>query len=104
MGILEYDGPIHQIRRFLSSLLSPCTYDEGCQWPYSPLQYPIDEPRHLSVIPHIIMRDVDGLTCHYDTPLITHHLMATLPFYLSDRAANLLLMTLSAVYCLLSLC
>jgi hypothetical protein len=59
---------------------------------------PIDEPRHLSVIPHIMMRDVDGLICHYDTPLITHHLMVTLPFYLSDRAADLLLMTLSVVY------
>ena len=49
------------------------------------------------------MRNVNGLTCHYDTPLITHHLMVTLPFYLSDRAANLLLSTtLSVVYCLLS--
>jgi hypothetical protein len=35
--ILEYDGPIHQIRQFLSSLPSPCAYDEGCQWPYLPL-------------------------------------------------------------------
>jgi hypothetical protein len=34
-GILEYDGPIHQIRRFLSSLPSPCAHGEGCRRPYS---------------------------------------------------------------------
>jgi hypothetical protein len=59
---------------------------------------PIDEPRHLLVILHIMMRDVDGLICHFDTPLMTHHLMMILPFYLSDRAADLLLTTLSVVY------
>ena len=41
-----------------------------------------------------MMRDVDGLTCHYDTPLITHHLMVALSLYLSDRAADLLFTTL----------
>jgi hypothetical protein len=59
---------------------------------------PTDEPRHLLVIPHIMMRDVDGLTCHYDTPLITHHLMVILPFNLSDLAVDLLLTTLPVVY------
>jgi hypothetical protein len=54
----------------------------------------INELRNLSVIPCIMMRDVYGLTRHYDTPLITQHLTEALQIYISDRAADLLLLTL----------
>ena len=40
------------------------------------------------------MRDVNGLTRHYDTPLTPQHLTEALQLYISDRAADLLFMTL----------
>ena len=44
--------------------------------------------------PACMMRDVDGLTRHYDNPLITQHLTVALQFILLIVLPDLLLMTL----------
>ena len=66
--ILEYDGPIHQIRRWAQELLGY-----------------FFQVFHR---PARMMRDVDGLTRHYDNPLITQHLMVALQLYTADCAAR----------------
>jgi hypothetical protein len=65
--ILEYDGPIHQIRRWAQELLGY-----------------FFQVFHR---PARMMRDVDGLT-RFDHPLIAQHLKIALQLYLADRAAR----------------
>ena len=57
----------------------------------------IDGPKNLLdissksfiALPAHMMTDVDGLTCHYDNPLITQHLTVALQLYTADcRAAR----------------
>jgi hypothetical protein len=65
--ILEYDGPIHQIRRWAQELLGY-----------------FFQVFHR---PARMMRDVDGLT-RFDHPLVAKHLQVALQLYLDDRAAR----------------
>ncbi len=66
--ILEYDGSIHQIRRWAQELLGY-----------------FFQVFHR---PARMMRDVDGLTRHYDNPLVAQHLRVALQLYLADRDAR----------------
>ena len=65
--ILEYDGPIHQIRRWAQELLGY-----------------FFQVFHR---PARMMRDVDGLT-RFDHPLVAQHLQVALALYLADRTAR----------------
>jgi hypothetical protein len=66
--ILEYDGPIHQIRRWAQELLGY-----------------FFQVFHR---PARMMRDVDGLTRRFDHPLVTQHLTLAFQLYTADRAAR----------------
>jgi len=66
--ILEYDGPIHQIRRWAQELLGY-----------------FFQVFHR---PARMMKDVDGLTRLYENPLVATHLQVALQLYLADRAAR----------------
>jgi hypothetical protein len=66
--ILEYDGPIHQIRRWAQELLG----------------------YHFQIFhrPARLMRDVDGLTRRYDHPLTVTHLQHAIQLSTEDAAAR----------------
>ena len=66
--ILEYVGPIHQIRRWAQELLGY-----------------FFQVFHR---PARMMRDVDGLTRLYENPLVSQHLHLAHQLYLADRAAR----------------
>ena len=66
--ILEYDGPIHQIRRWAQELLGY-----------------FFQVFHR---PARMMKDVDGLTRLYENPLVAQHHKVALQLYLADRAAR----------------
>jgi hypothetical protein len=66
--ILEYDGPIHQIRRWAQELLG----------------------YHFQIFhrPARLMRDVDGLTRRYEHPLIATHFQHAIQLSTEDAAAR----------------
>ena len=66
--VLEYDGPIHQIRRWAQELLGY-----------------FFQVFHR---PARMMRDVDGLTRRFDHPLVSQHLTLAFQLYTADRAAR----------------
>ena len=66
--ILEYDGPIHQIRRWAQELLRYFFQVFHC--------------------PARMMKDIDGLTRLYENPLVATHLQVAFQLYLADHAAR----------------